>query len=232
MSRIIRDKIASLGVLYLTLRRSLADILRRAPPLGDPGLNSALADTGIAVIEADFSGEAEVADCVRSVFAFTSGGTVMVCWLQQAGGCSGGVRISGRSRTDPLRPARCPGRRRDCPVRRARRTSRTGSPFSAASVFMPPSLTPDDHHLEALRALRLAFASAVCHRRRSATTCRSRWPLGMWSGSPGLTGSQEYRAGSVAGSPSTLVSQARRSARWSARDLPDHLRETRTRRPA
>ena len=68
MSRIIRDEIVSLGVLYLTLRRSLADILRRAPPLGDPGLDSALADTGIAVIEADFSGEAEVADCVRSVF--------------------------------------------------------------------------------------------------------------------------------------------------------------------
>ncbi len=48
--------------------------------------------------------------------------------------------------------------------------------------------------------------------------------MGMWSGSPGLTGSQLYRAGSVAGSPSALVSQVRRSARWSARVLPDHYR--------
>jgi len=40
-------------------------------------------------------------------------------------------------------------------------------------------------------------------------------PLGMWSGSPGLTGSQVYRAGSVAESPSIPVSQALRSAQWS-----------------
>jgi len=40
------------------------------------------------------------------------------------------------------------------------------------------------------------------------------------------------RAGLVAGSPSIPVSQVRRSARWSARVFPDHLRETRTRRPA
>src|SRR5690349_21965762 len=106
MSRIIRDEIASRGVLYLTLRRSLADILRPAPPLGDPGLNSALADTGISVIEADFSGEAEVADCVRSVLASTSGGTVMVCWAQQAWGCSGGVRISGRPRSRVIEAGR------------------------------------------------------------------------------------------------------------------------------
>ena len=44
----------------------------------------------------------------------------------------------------------------------------------------------------------------------------------MWSGSPGLTGSQLYRPGSVAGSPSMPVSQALRSARWSAKVLPDH----------
>jgi hypothetical protein len=78
----------------------------------------------------------------------------------------------------------------------------------------------------------LVMASAVRHRCRSATTCRSRWPLGMWSSSPGLTDSQVYRAGSVAGSPGISVSQVRRSARWSANVLPDHLRDTRTRRPA
>ena len=33
------------------------------------------------------------------VFAFTSGGTVMVCCWQQSGGCPGGVRISGRFRS-------------------------------------------------------------------------------------------------------------------------------------
>jgi len=54
-------------------------------------------------------------------------------------------------------------------------------------------------------ALRRARSRAVCHWMRSATTCSNRWPLGMWSGSPGLTGSQLYRAGSVAGSPSALV---------------------------
>jgi predicted nuclease of predicted toxin-antitoxin system len=39
-------------------------------------------------------------------------------------------------------------------------------------------------------AFRLASASAACHRARSATTCRSRRACPMWSGSPGLTGSQ------------------------------------------
>src|SRR5258708_23037238 len=73
-------------------------MLWRASPLRDPGLNTALTDAGIRVVEADLSREAEVADCVQSVLAATSGGTVMVCWVQQAGGCSGGVRISGRSR--------------------------------------------------------------------------------------------------------------------------------------
>src|SRR6266436_3827955 len=93
---------AVLGVLCLTLRHSLADILRRASPLRDPGLSTALADAGIRVVEADLSREAEVADCVQSVLALTWGGTVMVCWVQQAGGCSGGVRISGRSRVSVM----------------------------------------------------------------------------------------------------------------------------------
>src|SRR5712691_11315761 len=89
---------AVLGVLCLTLRRSLADILWRASPLRDPGLNTALADAGIRVVEADLSREAEVADSVQSVLAATWGGTVMVCFAQQGGGFSGGVRISGRCR--------------------------------------------------------------------------------------------------------------------------------------
>src|ERR1700683_3840960 len=38
-------------------------------------------------------------------------------------------------------------------------------------------------------ALALASVSAACHRWRSARTCRSRWAGGMWSGSPGVTGS-------------------------------------------
>ena len=75
---------AVLGVLCLTLRHSLADILWRASPLRDPGLNTALADAGIRVVEADLSREAEVADCVQSVLAFTPGGTVMICRVQQA----------------------------------------------------------------------------------------------------------------------------------------------------
>src|SRR5260370_42574153 len=33
------------------------------------------------------------------VFAATAGGMVMVCWVQQAGGGSGGGRISGRPRS-------------------------------------------------------------------------------------------------------------------------------------
>src|ERR1019366_2256348 len=81
-------------------------------------------------------------------------------------------------------------------------------------------------------ALALARTSAVCHFWRSATMCRSRWAGGMWSGSPGVTGAQVYRAGSGSVMPSVVRSQVLRSARWSARVLPDHLRETRTRRPA
>src|SRR6201999_4493125 len=81
-------------------------------------------------------------------------------------------------------------------------------------------------------ALRLASVRAACHRWRSATTCRSRRAGSMWSGSPGLTGSQGERGGRVAETPSRSVSQFLRSARWSARVLPDQRREVRTRRPA
>src|ERR1035437_416803 len=81
-------------------------------------------------------------------------------------------------------------------------------------------------------ALARASVSAACHFCRSAMMCRSRCAGGMWSGSPGVTGSQVCREGSVAGMPSVARSQSRRSALWSARVLPDHLRETRTRRPA
>ena len=38
--------------------------------------------------------------------AATSGGTVMVCCWQQAGGCSGGVRISGRLRSSLMEAGR------------------------------------------------------------------------------------------------------------------------------
>ena len=48
----------------------------------------------------------------------------------------------------------------------------------------------------------------------------------------GSDASQVYRAGSVAERPRAFRSQVLRSARWSARVLPDHLRETRTRRQA
>ena len=34
------------------------------------------------------------------------GGTVMVCWVQQAGGCPGGVRISGRLRSRVIEAGR------------------------------------------------------------------------------------------------------------------------------
>src|SRR5260221_8891285 len=86
------------GVLCLTLRHSLADILWRASPLRDPGLNTALTDAGIRVVEADLSREAEGADCVQSVLAAPSGGAGVVCWGQPAGGGSGGGGVSGRSR--------------------------------------------------------------------------------------------------------------------------------------
>src|SRR5260370_13013058 len=95
------------GVLCLTLRHALADILWRASPLRDPGLNTALTDAGIRVVEADLSREAEVADCVQSVLAATCGGTVMVCWVQQAGGWPGGARISGRPRSSFIDSGRC-----------------------------------------------------------------------------------------------------------------------------
>ena len=97
---------AVLGVLYLTLRHSLADILRPASPLRDPGLNTAPADAGIRVVEADLSREDEMADCVQSVLAATSGATVMVCWVQQSGGLAGGVRISGRPRSSVIESGR------------------------------------------------------------------------------------------------------------------------------
>jgi hypothetical protein len=42
-------------------------------------------------------------------------------------------------------------------------------------------------------ALRRAISRAFCHWIRSATTCSSRWPVGMWSGSPDLTDSQGPR---------------------------------------
>jgi len=38
--------------------------------------------------------------------AFTSGGTVIVCWVQQAWGCPGGCRICGRSRSRVIETAR------------------------------------------------------------------------------------------------------------------------------
>src|SRR5208283_2563324 len=52
-----------------------------------------------------------------------------------------------------------------------------------------------------MAALRLASVSATCHRARSATACSSRRACSMWSGSPGVTGSQEYRPRSVAEIP-------------------------------
>ena len=51
-------------------------------------------------------------------------------------------------------------------------------------------------------------------------------------GVAGVTDSHAYRAGQAAWTPSVDRSQFFRSARWSARVLPDHLRETSTRRPA
>jgi hypothetical protein len=59
-------------------------------------------------------------------------------------------------------------------------------------------------------ALALAKTSAACQRCRPATTCRSRCPGGIWSGSPGTTGCQAYRAGSVAERPSVVISKAAR----------------------
>src|SRR5262249_28058516 len=44
--------------------------------------------------------------CFCAVLASTSGGTVMVCWAQQAWGCSGGVRISGRPRSRVIEAGR------------------------------------------------------------------------------------------------------------------------------
>src|ERR1022692_2374224 len=44
--------------------------------------------------------------CFCRVFAATWGGTVMVCCVQQAGGCSGGVRISGRPRSSVIEDGR------------------------------------------------------------------------------------------------------------------------------
>ena len=65
-------------------------------------------------------------------------------------------------------------------------------------------------------ARRLASASAACQCCRSATTRKRRRACSMWSGSPGVTGSQAYRAGSAGWTPSIDSNQFFRSARWSA----------------
>ena len=83
----------------------------------------------------------------------------------------------------------------------------TGGPSGFRILCRHAALPAAERWATPPSARRLASASAACHWMRSATTCSSRWPGGMWSGSPGLTGSQLYRVGSVAGSPSIPVAR-------------------------
>ena len=87
--------------------------------------------------------------------------------------------------------SRASGRRSGATRHRARRAP---GPRSAVRHAGSPSRRPPGCRKiwagSCPLALARAWTSAACHLWRSATTCRSRWAGGMWSGSPGVTGAQ------------------------------------------
>jgi len=65
-----------------------------------------------------------------AVLALTDGGTVIVTWVHEAGGCSGGSRISGRDRSSAMEVGR--SGQRSLPVRAGRSPLSPGEPTRTA----------------------------------------------------------------------------------------------------